>query len=169
MQPAAAPLAASVPVTPDLSDKARVVLLKPMPLPEECGIATGKPILLNYWLSTCPNCAKEIKEWGEHFDLLKASGLDLQLQCVDDGITPDKAAAAAKKLGWPGTAGAAGRRSVELLNVLQRSVIGRQNDMPTPTSFLIDAAGSVAVIYKGPVAAEQIAADAKLCGASPDT
>jgi tetratricopeptide (TPR) repeat protein len=53
--------------------------------------------------------------------------------------------------------------------VLQRSCIVRQDDLPTPGTFLIDANGQVAVIYKGPVSIAQLDNDKKLLGADSDT
>ena len=73
----------------------------------------------------------------------------------------------ASQLGYPYPIGLAGRALIENLNALQRAFIGRQSDLPLPSTILIDAAGRAAVIYKGPVSARQLARDAALLGARP--
>lgn len=165
---AARTLTHAEPVVSPLSDKARVVVLRPMPLPEEIGFQPGQTRLINFWQTTCQNCARELKAWGQDLQTLGETGLEMCLQCVDPGISAEKAQQAAHKLGYPGSVEVAESKTVEMLNVLQKSCIGRQADLPTPSSFLVDAEGRVAVIYKGPVTVEQLANDVKLLGASRD-
>ena len=58
--------------------------------------------------------------------------------------------------------GTADVRVAETLNVFQRAFVGRQTDLPLPSSLLIDSQGRVAVIYKGAVTVEQLTADIEL-------
>ncbi|MGI9243864.1 MAG: tetratricopeptide repeat protein, partial [Verrucomicrobiales bacterium] len=52
------------------------------------------------------------------------------------------------------------------LNLLQRTFIGRQRDLPVPSSLLIDLDGRVSVIYKGGVSVPQLVDDSQICGAT---
>jgi tetratricopeptide (TPR) repeat protein len=62
-------------------------------------------------------------------------------------------------LGFKFPAGAANAELVEALDSLQRSVIYRQPQLPLPSSFLIDPAGRMVAVYKGPVSVDQLLAD----------
>ena len=48
------------------------------------------------------------------------------------------------------------------LDALQRGIVQKQRPLALPISFLVDAHGQVAVVYKGPVAVEVLLADAKM-------
>ena len=165
---------------PDSSSAARIVLLSPALMPElEYQTADGDPtslaahrgklVVLNLWATWCANCRLEMREWSKEKEALEAAGLEVLSLCVDES-DPDlasvkgKAQEAATALGYPFEIGFAERRAIEVLNVMQKSFVGRQTDLPLPSSLLIDASGRLAVIYKGPVGASQLVADATLLG-----
>lgn len=160
---------------PAPSSETRIVLITPPPIPsikfqdpdgtEQPMIdGTGKAKLVTLWASWCIPCLTELKEWESHSDVFNRHSVDvlaLNVENLSEKETVDKTYS---KLGvsFPmryGTEAVASQ-----FDVLQRAVLSRQRPLPLPSSFLIDASGHLRVIYKGPVSAEQIIADAKLIG-----
>ena len=87
------------------------------------------------------------------------------------GDAPQEHAAALsllEKVGWQGDSGFASAESLEMLDSIQRSLLSHKLQMPVPTSFLVDANGRLAVIYKGAVEIDQLLNDINLCAASDD-
>jgi tetratricopeptide (TPR) repeat protein len=171
-------LAAKTAEEPKLTDQARVVVLRPPQLPRiEYVDASGQkralaapgegPRLVNVWATWCQPCLAELNGWGREQAKFSEAGVRVLALCVDP---PTKDAAADRQrasavveklgerfsLGWPAEA------TVEMLDVLQRTFVGRQRPMPVPASFLLDAQGRLSVIYRGPVSAEQLVRDVKL-------
>jgi tetratricopeptide (TPR) repeat protein len=173
----------SEPETPGPGGTARVVLLNPAPVPEIPYLAKdghaatldshrGKPLLVHLWATWCPNCAAEMTAWKQETAAFESSGLDVLSLCVDEpGETLEKdlahALASARELQYDMPVGLVRGDALETLNVLQKSFIGRQTDLPLPSSFLIDGGGRLAIIYKGPVAATRVLADLDLLEAPP--
>lgn len=169
--------AQAVPTVP-VSDQARVVVLQPGEMPDvsyydaEGNLQPlkkryGKPLLLNLWATWCKPCIKELGEWTAARERLAERGLDVLTLCVDEpgeslSEAAKRAATAAAGLKLAFDVGVPADGLVEALEVVQRTYIGRQRPLPVPASFLIDAAGRVSVIYRGPVSVEQLLADASL-------
>ena len=172
---------------PQLPVTSRVVLLEPAPLPRSLQATgwDGQPVplattapgtrgrVINLWATWCANCMQELSEWTAQEKTLREAGLDVLTLCVDQP-SEDRAADLEKlrdltaRLGLPFQGAASGAEVVELLNVFQRSFVGRQADLPLPSTFLLDDRGRVAVIYQGPVEAQTLANDARLLNASRD-
>ena len=177
-------LATSTPQVPKPSDHSRVVLLMPVPLPQmqyydkqgarrAIGDHRGKPLLVNLWTTTCRPCLVEMAEWKAHEQPLRDRGLQVLALCVEERSEQleddlNKALQAAGRIEFPFMVGVPDKHLVEKLEVVQRTFIGRQSPLPVPSSFLIDAEGRLAVIYKGPVPVERLLEDLKLLGASTD-
>ena len=168
---------------PAATSAARVVFLSPTPIPaqlkyvnadgEEVKLAEvvgDSPMVLNLWATWCPNCRVEMEEWGKAAGVFESNRLRVLSLCVDEP-SEDRSAdlAAAKAAGaevdYPFGIGLVTQALVEQLNILQRSFIGRQDDLPLPSSFLIDEQGRVAAVYKGAVTPEQLIIDQAVCGA----
>ena len=123
-------------------------------------------LLVNLWSVSFLPCIKELKDFMKHSDKFQANKLEI-LALNTDGVE----AATAKpnpqakqvlaKIGFPFESGLATSKLVQQLDDLQRRFIYRQRPLPLPSSFLIDANGRLAVVYKGPVEVSQLLKDVK--------
>lgn len=161
----------------------RVVLLRPAPIPgyltytnssgEEESLVEcfGKqPVALHLWASWCPNCQEELKEWSASAKSLSDAGIKIISICVDEPSEDRradlaKAKAFVSELGYPFEVGLANAALIENLNILQRTYIGRQSDLPIPATILVDQSGRASAVYKGPVSTRQLVKDSQVCGA----
>lgn len=165
----------------------RVVLLSPTPLPEQLKYrdlqgnarrlqemdGASRGVLINLWATWCPNCMAELDEWSAHANKFEQAGLGVLTICMDEptddpAVDRTRIAAVIKQLNMPFKIGVGDQQLAEVLNVFQRAFIGRQSDLPLPSSLLIDAEGRLAVIYKGSVDVEQLMLDAELLGKPSD-
>jgi tetratricopeptide (TPR) repeat protein len=148
--------AAQVPLSDEQS--ARIVLPARLPLPalEDLGELKG-PLLLNLWSKKCLSCLEELSGWSSGQGRLKSSGLRVLILNADGDAEAGR--------GYPFESAAASASTVRVLDLFQRAVLDRWNPLPVPSSFLIDRAGRVAVIYKGRVGAGQLVEDCKLLDA----
>lgn len=175
----------SKPKSPPLTDKSRIVLIAPIPIPamkyadfnqQQHSIVAGskgKARLVNLWASWCQPCIKELNEWKEHRQLFAKSNLDVLAVNVDEP-GEDRAeqiqqiAELLKTLDLPFATGLGTKDLVVQFDIVQRALLNRQRSLPVPSSFLLDRSGNLRVIYKGPVSAQQLLADAKLLDATPE-
>ncbi len=167
------PLSPSDLVAPPVSDRARISLLNPVPLPNiSCSDASGTevsltqsdlgPRLVNIWASWCQPCLAELTEWSEHREQFQAAGLTIVLVNVDQSSDEKQAATdwlAQQDLPFQNFFG--DEETAARFDVIQRSLLSRQRPLPIPTSFLIDGDGQLRVVYKGPVPAETLLRDTK--------
>ncbi|MEM7313272.1 MAG: ASPIC/UnbV domain-containing protein, partial [Planctomycetota bacterium] len=168
-------------VVPESTDKARIVLIAPVPIPQikyqdasgqtQSALKEGQPRLINLWASWCKPCLEEITEWNAHKSDFDQAGLEIVMINVDE--PGDDVEAQQKKIRdliakrAPNLSlGFGSKELAAQFDVLQRSILRRQRTLPVPTSFLVDGAGHLRAIYKGPVSAEQLLKDAKLIKAT---
>jgi len=186
------PVARFTPATvnpPAETDAGRIVLLRPAPVPDlvvtdlaqsprslvPLASTPLQPLLINLWATWCAPCVKEMTEWTARQQDLAAANLNIVSVSVDDDTDPAdrlaKVTAALAKIKYPFPAAFPAENLIERLETLQRSFIGRQSALPIPSSFLIDARGRLAVIYRGPVSVDRLLADLtlldQLAGAVP--
>lgn len=162
-------------VAQPLSNAARVPLytLAPLPAAQVVGLDGAKlavpsrgstrPSLLMLWTSWCPNCAAELKEFTQEADDLRKAGIDvlaINLDIVDKAQGSEKAAREAlRKLNFPFPAAFGSQDLIDQWEVFQRTLIHTHLTLPVPASFLVDAQGRAAAIYKGPVKVSQVIRD----------
>lgn len=110
----------------------------------------GHPLLLNFWSAAAPDCGEELAGFERHRAQWAARGLQLAALNVDP---PEKAAAVrefarAHRLAFPVLA--ASQDVAAVYNLLFRYLYDRHRDLPIPTSFLLDAQGTIVKVYQGP-------------------
>jgi len=180
---AAAALAASTPEPEPATERARIPLAAPLPLPA-LGLSTVDgtpagvdltqlaksegPVLLLVWASWCAPCLAELQGLVDEAAELRGGELTVIALCADD---PDRRAAAdahLDRIAWPFGRAFAGPRELEVLDCLQEAALDRRRRLPLPAAFLLDRAGDVSVIYKGPVSAAVLVADAATVDGDPE-
>jgi tetratricopeptide (TPR) repeat protein len=168
---AARTLARGSPTATAPSPSARIALAARRPMPEvsisdstgQRHVLGGKPLLINFWTSTCDKCMAELGEWSRESATWKSSGLSILALSVDSQAD---AAEAMSKLGPQFAWGVATDEWIQLFDVLQRWVVDRQDELRVPTSFLIDPLRRLAYVYRGAVSAQQLARDVATLSAS---
>ena len=180
--PRLAPLGAEPLVEPTNSEQARIVLLQPLPVPPIRFTATGnksldlsrrsgRPRLVNLWATWCKPCLEELTEWQRHAGELEECGIEILAINVDEEAEDrhQKVAAVLDALQLPFSTGSGDEELVTQFDILQRSLLSRQRPLPIPSSFLLDAAGRLRIVYKGPVAIETLLSDSELMTAERDS
>ncbi len=174
-----APLAAGPLVPPPLTNAARIVmgnrsLFPPARSQETTGAdipadfsSHGAPRFVALWSATCETCKVELAAWSRQKPAFDAAGLGVVLLNVDprnDATVSSQAgpaldAIARLDLKFP--VRLLPPDEVGSLDAFQQALSAIHLQFTTPTSFLLDARGRVAVMYRGPVSAEQVIRDLK--------
>ena len=136
------------------------------------GIAIGTPVLINVWATWCGPCLEELKTFVDRAPEFVEKKLKIVLLNADDPAEIDRSNNVTRTLGELNStfeSRSADERTIRLLDSFQRALTQRQRPLPLPASFLLDAEGRVAVIYKGKVEVDTLLSDMKLLNTSPDT
>jgi tetratricopeptide (TPR) repeat protein/thiol-disulfide isomerase/thioredoxin len=134
----------------------------------------GQPLLLTLWASWCPPCLVELSELAadDRVRSLREAGVQVLALSVDglDATQPtaaDDARRVLERLQFPFAAGIATRELLDKLDVAEGMLLNHPPSLAVPTSYLIDADGELAVIYRGPVDADELLTDVQTLNASP--
>ena len=132
----------------------------------------GRPLLINLWSPTCVPCLQELAEWTRHHQRFDQSNVQLVALSVDGLLDSNESDVVDSKkalddIGFAGISGIANPELVQLFEMLHDTYLQRRQDLPIPTSFLLDSAGQLSVIYKGPLPAETLLKDIELLDANP--
>ena len=120
----------------------------------------GRPHLLVVWAAWCAPCVTELGELTRRADELTSAGLITVAVGADEPEDRGEALDLLSKLGWPHAFVFAQDDALETLDALQQATVDRRRRLPLPSSFLIDAEGRLAAIYRGPLEVERVLADA---------
>lgn len=160
---------------PELTDAGRVWLKEPMPIPtmqftdsggKKVSLFKGQhrksdqPLFVNLWAPWCQPCLAELKDLAENEEMLNGQLSILALNVE----VPDAAAQKLieSKLSFPYAHGSCDEDFVSAVDDLVSQFVYRHRGVPVPFSFLIGKDDQLYAIYKGPVSAKQLAADAAL-------
>ncbi len=168
-------LAASEQLVAPPTQAARVVLshrLPPLALPYQPWDGSpprridtgGRPLLVNLWASWCAPCVNELRELTAQRDRLEAAGIDVLALTVEgldpeSETRPDDARSMLGQLGYPFRSGVATAELLDKLHAVQESLFTRVPAFAVPLSVLLDDAGRLAVVYRGPVDVDRLLAD----------
>ncbi len=145
----------------------RLVTLLPMPTlsfpgrPGEGPLSTGegKPILLTLWASWCAPCRVELAEFTDRADEIRSAGIEVVALSVDEPSDLASAAAMLREMRFPFFSAPAPKELVMSLQRYHDELTQEERPMPIPISFLIDAEGRLAALYKGGVGIDDLVAD----------
>ncbi len=180
------PLTPTEPSLPDVIDEARIVVPPGMQVPtlrvmspggsESTLERTGDGLLLvNVWASYCVPCQEELAEWAHAEEQFRKAGIEvvaLNTDGADGSLSEEearrKAETAIRNAQFPFPWFPVSPTTVQALDIFHHATVDLWTPLPVPSSFLIDEKGEAVAIYRGPVDARQIVADAKLVRASPE-
>ena len=157
----------------------RIALSRPIPLPtlsyvdSENGQSTqwkqtlDRPTLISLWATWCPSCEAELNEWKSELDAKHEFDFDILSLNVDqaDGsstIESDTIVEKWRNYGFELPLGLIDGETFESFEIVDRSLLLHQAALPIPISFLVDAQGDLAVIYKGPISLKLVQSDVDL-------
>ena len=126
-----------------------------------------KPVLVNFWASWCQPCIEEIQAFANSTEL--NGQVEIMLLSGDTPGDRMKANQFLQELGWRGLSGFAENDLFHEFDTIQKSLFSHKQTMPVPTSFLIDANGKLAAIYKGKIGLSQLLADVAVCNAPAES
>jgi peroxiredoxin len=154
--------------------QANLALSSPMPLPslnyetfdgEKALLRDlrGRPVVVCLWASWCAPCLVELAELAKRENEIRAAGLEVLALSVDglgDGKTkPGAARQALANSKFPFRTGRATTELVDKMHIAHQNLFNRPQDLPVPTSLLIDPEGRLAAVYRGRVEVERLVAD----------
>ncbi len=132
----------------------------------QVGLGAGRPVLLTLWASWCAPCLAELAELRDRAAEIREAGLEVVALGVD-GLggegDPEKARTMLGNLGFPFLDPTLGegiaQDIVAELQSLHDTLVRLDRPLPVPASFLIDAEGNLAVIYRGRLSVDDLLAD----------
>ena len=166
-------------VLPRPIPNSRVVLTSRIPLPPisyqdidgrttEVDDLLERPLLVNIWATWCSPCIAELTEFKNRYHEIRRRGFDI-LAVAADGIassasgssantstTAEDARELCRSHKLPYRFGTATPECLRRLQFLFDLPFSRHDAMPIPCSFLIDANGKLAAIYRGPVDMDRV-------------
>ena len=135
-----------------------------VPIRWTCARSRASRLLVVLFAQWCAPCLQEMRALAEDAARIEASGLRVLAVGVDEPEDRTRALEVLTRMEWPFATTFAGRDVVEALDALQQTVVDRRRRLGLPTAFLVDAAGDVAVVYRGPAKSAQVQGDLALLG-----
>ena len=125
--------------------------------------ADGEHTLINLWATSCGPCLKELREFTRNAELLSGNNVRVLALCVDPlqdrQFASSSAADMLRKMSFPFDSGLATPAAVELLQKVHDDQVNAHRPLPIPASFLVNSAGDLIAIYKGPVSPDEVVRD----------
>lgn len=101
----------------------------------------GKPVMLNFWYTTCPGCLEEIPGMQRFYASQQAAGKDLVILGIN---SVDDAQTAQQFVHQEGM-------TYTIVTDSSGQVVSLYNLTATPTSYFIDRQGIIRSVYVGPI------------------
>jgi tetratricopeptide (TPR) repeat protein len=122
----------------------------------------GHPVLLTFSSTTCAPCQVQLTDLERRHPALRQAGATVFV------IVVDGAAVNGHPIKQVVPVVAADEDTVAVYNLLNRYLFDRTEDLSLPTSFLLDAEGRIARIYRGVTDVTRIVRDSADLGAAPE-
>ena len=134
--------------------------------PRQLDELKSSPVLVNLWAAWCVPCRTELRQFVGSSPRIRDSGLKILALSVDDlaasggaGTTAADARKLLDAIQFSSLSGVATAELVRRFQFIHDLVFGQQRQIPVPTSFLLDGAGRLAAIYRGPVSVDRLLQD----------
>jgi Flp pilus assembly protein TadD/thiol-disulfide isomerase/thioredoxin len=127
--------------------------------------AKERCVLLSLWASWCAPCVVELRELAKSESRL--IGADVRWLPIsvdqyqqDTAVRLSAATQFLSAAGLPLRGGLGTAESVEVLDVVPRVLVTKQDPLALPCSFLLNSQGSLIAVYKGAISSQQVVRDA---------
>lgn len=147
-------------VPPSNPDLGRIALISTLPMDEfplpsfenparKVKDLRGRPILINFWSTTCAACLEEFDELYQKRSKLNRRGLQIVTMLTDDKSKYPFAQKILAGVKLEKLAGYSTPSTTNAMQILVEEVLGRSVDMPLPVSLLLDERGQLVEIHVG--------------------
>ncbi|MGB0685386.1 MAG: ASPIC/UnbV domain-containing protein [Planctomycetota bacterium] len=109
----------------------------------------GRPLLINFWSTTCAACLEEFGDFVDEKRRLNRQGLRIVTMVTDGLDRHDRARMILDGVGLADGAGWADKRVEASLRIVVEEVLNRTVDMPLPVSLLLDSHGNLVQVHIG--------------------
>jgi len=153
-------LAAQTQVPPSNPDLGRIALISTLPMDEfplpsfdnpnrKVKDLRGRPILINFWSTTCAACLEEFQDLYEKRGKLNRRRLQIVTMLTDEKSKYSLAQKILAGVKLEGLAGYSTPSTTNAMQILVEEVLGRSVDMPLPVSLLLNERGQLVEIHVG--------------------
>lgn len=122
----------------------------------------GRPLLINFWSTTCASCLEELEMFRKKRKRWAAAGLQVVPMLADGEESLDQAKQILEAVGLLEVAGVADKDVREGMKILAEAVLTKEVDMPLPVSLLLDAEGNLVQLHLGAVRMPILLQDLKI-------
>jgi tetratricopeptide (TPR) repeat protein len=119
----------------------------------------GHPLLVGFWTASSAVSEQQLEIFQQRYRGWTALGLELLTVNVNDRGQADNVRALVRDRGFSFPVLLATEQTAAIYNILYRYLFDRRRDLGLPTSFLIDAQGSIVRAYQGLVNPQHVEHD----------